>query len=138
MLGWEVGAHETTQTMTQNRRGAPKHKPRSTAYGSRTRPRPAHCRECYAPILGAIYDALPIKFDPYPLTPWGELLACLSGCKTFLLANGMLWARNRYAIETSPTGLGGIILRTHTCGNLYPPPEGIKMIKTYDYDEPDF
>lgn len=117
---------------------APKHKPRSTVYGSRTKPRPAQCRECFAPILGGIYDALPIKLDPYPLTPWGELLSALSGCETFLLACGTLWRRNTYAIQTSPTGLGGIILRTHICGNSIPTGNCVLLQSRFENEEPDF
>lgn len=96
----------------------PKTKPRSHPMAARTKPRQGWCHDCRAIIWAATYDALPLKMDPYPLTPKGELIAHLWGLRTWLVAKGELtiWRRHYLAIRTSPTGIGGFILRDHQCG----------------------
>lgn len=117
------------------KRSAPK--PRSTPMGARSRPRLGWCRLCRAPILAATFDALRLELDPHPLTPTGELMAHLTGAKTFLLSNGVLWRRHVWAIKTSPTGIGGSLHRTHSCGKHAP--FGQEVVRSrLDNSEPDF
>jgi hypothetical protein len=114
--------------------------PRSTPMAARSRPRPGWCLQCRAPIWGCTYDALPLKLDPYALTPKGELIAHLFGLRTWLVSAGSLvvWRRHVWAIRTSPTGIGGFIVRDHRCGMPVLSKDQIRDLKRYNSEDPGF
>lgn len=83
-------------------------------------PKRSHCHACGRQTLTATYNALPVRFDPQPLSMLGELTALLHKTKTWFIVNGNLFKRNKWSIEISPFGFGGQIVQEHNCNRAQP------------------
>ncbi|WP_157107477.1 hypothetical protein [Nocardia grenadensis] len=101
------------------------------------RTRTGRCHLCRREILTALYDARPHHFDPQHLSLTGEILALAQGYRTWFIADGNLSRRTTWAINTSPHGLGGKIVRDHRCESQ-PTPAEMKFEEIPDADNPGF
>lgn len=101
-------------------------------------PKIGYCVKCKRMIIGAHYDALPKAFDPQPLTPLGEILALASGVRTWFISGGNLWKRTSWAITTSPSGLGGLIVQEHYCQRTQPSGTAANIPTAILSDDPGF
>lgn len=110
-----------------------------TPLSAQARPQRGHCQTCRRQILTARYDALPLHLDPQPLSQLGEFHALAHGLKTWWIFDSFIYKRHADAINSSPTGLGGIIHRQHDCTQPQPTEALVHFRQSnYDREEPDF
>jgi hypothetical protein len=106
---------------------------------AQTTPQRGYCTGCRRQILTARYDAQIRHFDPQPLSQLGECQALLLGLKTWWVFDSFIYKRNVEAINSSPTGRGGVIYRDHHCAHPQPVGELVHFPgSNYDREEPDF
>src|SRR5882757_2722802 len=95
------------------KRGAKPRPLRPTPHSYQTKPRSGVCPDCSKKILVSLFDALPVQWDPQPLSLLGELEAHLRGLRTWWLFDTGTYRRRAHSIQESPTGLGGFVHRDH-------------------------
>ncbi len=76
--------------------------------------RRAKCPDCRATVLSGLDEGIPVRVEPEPVDPAGELAALCDGRRTYgLVADGTLALRDEWRIRS---GVGLKLYVEHPCG----------------------